>query len=59
MHKDGKWARQIIGWQDDEGKWGDYHSLATTGNSHITTEQAVRRLERLGSQRQSVFSALG
>ena len=20
MHKNGKWARQIIGWQDDEGK---------------------------------------
>ncbi|MBQ6697203.1 MAG: hypothetical protein IJN16_10915 [Lachnospiraceae bacterium] len=48
MHKDGKWARQIIEWQDEEGKWGDYHSLAVAGNSHITTEQAVRRLERLG-----------
>lgn len=48
MHKDGKWARQIIEWQNDEGNWDDYHSLAVAGNSHITTEQAVRRLERLG-----------
>ena len=48
MHKNGKWARQIIGWQDNEGKWGDYHSLAVAGNTKITTEQAVRRLERLG-----------
>ncbi len=48
MHKDGKWARQIIEWQDEEGKWGDFHSLAVPGNSHITTEQALRRLERLG-----------
>lgn len=48
MHKGGKWARQIIEWQDDEGKWGDFHSLAVPGNSHITTEQALRRLEKLG-----------
>ena len=48
MHKNGKWARQIIEWQDDEGKWGDYHSLAVAGNTKITTEQAVRRLELLG-----------
>jgi len=48
MHKDSKWARQIIEWQNDDGNWGDYHSLAVAGNSHVTTEQAVRRLERLG-----------
>ena len=48
MHKDSKWARQIIEWQNDDGNWGDYHSLAVAGNSHITTEQVVRRLERLG-----------
>ncbi len=48
MHKNGKWAKQIIEWQNNEGNWGDYHSLAIAGNSHITTEQAVRRLERLG-----------
>lgn len=48
MHKDSKWARKIIELQNDDGNWGDYHSLAVAGNSHITTEQAVRRLERLG-----------
>lgn len=48
MHKDGKWARQIIEWQNDDGNWGDYHSLSVAGNSHITTERAVHRLERLG-----------
>ena len=48
MHKNGKWAKQIIEWQNADGSWGDYHSLAVAGNSRITTEQAVRRLERLG-----------
>lgn len=48
MHKNGKWAKQIIEWQNADGSWGDYHSLAVAGNSRITTEQAIRRLERLG-----------
>ena len=48
MHKNGKWAKQIIEWQDADGSWGDFHSLAVTSDSHITTEQALRRLERLG-----------
>jgi hypothetical protein len=48
MHKNGKWATQIIELQDNEGKWGDFHSLSSTSNLHITTEQALRRLEFLG-----------
>lgn len=48
MHKDTKWAKQIIALQDDEGKWGYFHSLSQFYNSPITTEQALRRLERLG-----------
>lgn len=48
MHNNGKWAKQIIEWQNADGSWGDFHSLAVAGNSRITTEQAVRRLERLG-----------
>lgn len=48
MYKNGKWAKQIIELQDNEGKWGDFHSLSSTGNLHITTEQALRRLELLG-----------
>ena len=30
MHKNGKWAKQIIDWQNADGSWGDYHSLAVT-----------------------------
>lgn len=48
MHKDGRWANQIISLQEDDGKWGCFHSLSQVYNSPITTEQALRRLERLG-----------
>lgn len=48
MYKDGKWAKSIIALQDDDGKWGWFHSLSQFYNSPITTEQALRRLERLG-----------
>lgn len=48
MHKDTKWAHDIISLQDHEGKWGCFHSLSQFYNSPITTEQALRRLERLG-----------
>ena len=48
MHKDGKWARQIISLQEDDGKWGYFHSLSQFYDSPITTEQALRRLECLG-----------
>lgn len=48
MHKDGKWAKQIIALQDEDGKWGCFHSLSQFYNAPITTEQALRRLECLG-----------
>lgn len=48
MHKNGKWARQIVALQDDEGKWGNFHSMSQFSAAPITTEQALRRLERLG-----------
>lgn len=48
MHKGGKWAQQIISLQEDDGKWGWFHSLSQFYNAPITTEQALRRLERLG-----------
>lgn len=48
MHRDGKWAKQIISLQDEEGKWGCFHSLSQFYNAPITTEQALRRLEYLG-----------
>ena len=48
MHKDVKWAKQIISLQDSEGKWGIFHTLSQPTTQNITTEQALRRLERLG-----------
>lgn len=48
MHKDSKWAKNIIALQEDDGKWGCFHSLSKSYGSPITTEQALRRLERLG-----------
>lgn len=48
MHKDGKWAKSIIALQHDDGKWGWFHSLSQSYDAPITTEQALRRLERLG-----------
>ena len=48
MHTDTKWARKIISLQDDEGKWGYFHSLSQQSNTPMTTEQALRRLKYLG-----------
>lgn len=48
MHKDGKWAKQLIALQESDGKWGMFHSLSQFYNAPVTTEQALGRLERLG-----------
>lgn len=48
MHKDTKWAQQIISLQDEEGKWGYFHTLFSDSKSPITTEKALKRLEILG-----------
>lgn len=48
MHKCTKWAHKIISLQDNEGKWGWFHSLGQHSNSPMTTEQALRRLQYLG-----------
>lgn len=48
MHKSGKWAKQLLALQEPDGKWGCFHSLSQFCASPITTEQALRRLERLG-----------
>ena len=48
MYKEGKWASQIIALQEEDGKWGWFHSLSQFYNSPITTEQALRRLQILG-----------
>lgn len=48
MHTDTKWARKIISLQDEDGKWGYFHSLSQLSNAPMTTEQALRRLKYLG-----------
>lgn len=48
MGKDTQWARKILSLQDDEGKWGCFHSLSQSSDVPMTTEQALRRLKRLG-----------
>lgn len=48
MHKDTRWARALIAMQDEEGKWGNFHSLSAGSGLPVTTEQALRRLEILG-----------
>ncbi len=48
MHKNTKWAKQILSMQDSEGKWGGFHSMAQPAGDRLSTEQALRRLERLG-----------
>ena len=39
MHKDTRWAQQIISLQDEDGKWGYFHTLFTDSKSPITTEK--------------------
>ena len=44
----GKWARQLIALQQEDGKWGTFHSMSQFYDAPLTTEQALRRLELLG-----------
>ncbi len=48
MFKEGKWAKQILLQQRSDGGWGYFHSLARPQMGELTTEQALRRLSRLG-----------
>lgn len=48
-YKNGKWARQIIELQHEDGSWGYFHTLSQpTKEQPMTTEQALRRLRILG-----------
>ena len=48
-YKDGKWAREILNRQLQNGSWGYFHTLTKVpSKGPITTEQALRRLEILG-----------
>ncbi len=48
MFKVGKWAEQILLQLRSDGGWGYFHSLARPQMGELTTEQALRRLSRLG-----------
>ena len=49
-YKNGKWAKEIIGSQNEDGSWGRiFHTLSNpVSKQPLTTEQALRRLEILG-----------
>jgi hypothetical protein len=47
-YKNGKWAKEIIQLQLNDGSWGNFHSLSPSFNQTISTEQALRRLRILG-----------
>lgn len=48
-HKEGKWATQILEARHEDGMWGVFHTLSCPVKGRpITTEQAIRRLHRLG-----------
>jgi len=48
-YKTGKWASRIIASQNEDGSWGCFHSQAVSKTNYpMTTEQALRRLHRLG-----------
>jgi len=47
--KTGKWAKNIIDLQQEDGSWGYFHSLSNPNSKQpMATEQALRRLEILG-----------
>ncbi len=48
MSRNSRWAKEIISLQDEDGKWGYFHTLFGNSESLYTTEKALRRLEILG-----------
>lgn len=61
-HREGRWAKEILACQHADGTWGNmFHSLAQPDGKHpLTTEQALRRLMRLGftAQDEAIRKAL-
>jgi len=48
-HKSGKWAEQILSQRNEDGLWGNFHTLSQpVSGKGYTTEQALRRLRILG-----------
>ncbi len=48
MYKNSRWSKEIISIQNEDGKWGYFHTLSEPSKYPITTEQALRRLQVLG-----------
>lgn len=52
MNNENKWVKKILGYQQQDGGWGCFHSLSKpTREMPMTTEQALRRLWHLGLAR--------
>jgi len=47
-YKNSKQAKEIIAAQNEDGLWGNFHSLAVPRKDGFTTEQALRKLQILG-----------
>ncbi len=49
-HRNGRWARQLLALQNEDGTWGStFHTLTAADRGRtVTTEQALRRLKALG-----------
>jgi len=47
-YKNLKQAKEIIAAQNEDGLWGNFHSLAAPKKDGFTTEQALRKLQILG-----------
>ncbi|MBN2835520.1 MAG: hypothetical protein JXR48_11205 [Candidatus Delongbacteria bacterium] len=43
-----EWVGKVVAEQWDDGSWGQFHSLSTSGNLEFTTERAIRRMLNLG-----------
>ncbi len=48
-YQNGKWAKKILSQQQEDGLWGNFHTLSCPiPGKHYTTEQAIRKLYHLG-----------
>ena len=48
MFKSTIWAEKVLSLQDEDGKWGYFHTLSQPNKYPINTEMALRRLRILG-----------
>lgn len=48
LYKNSKWALEILALQQEDGSWGYFHTMSSSGRTPHTTESALRRLKILG-----------